>query len=98
MSWFFNQWVYGTDIPKYRFSFNAEKTREGKYKVKCCVQQSDVPDNFKMIVPLTVIFDDDRYIHFKIWVDKPEEIIELPLLPYEPKKIIFNTYDAVLAR
>jgi len=39
-----------------------------------------------------------RYIHMKIWVDKPETVAELPLLPYKPKKIIFNTYDAVLAR
>ena len=49
-------------------------------------------------VPITVLFEDDRYIHLKIWVEKPEADIELPILPFEPKKIIFNTFDAVLCK
>ena len=98
MSWFFDQWVYGTYIPGYSFSFKANKTKENKYKVEYTVKQWEVPANFKMIVPITILFDEGRYIHMKIWVDKPETVAELPLLPYKPKKIIFNTYDAVLAR
>lgn len=98
MSWFFDQWVYGTYIPGYTFSFKANKTEENKYKVEYTVKQSEVPVDFKMIVPITILFDEGRYIHMKIWVDKPETVAELPLLPYKPKKIIFNTYDAVLAR
>ena len=98
MSWFFNQWVYGIDIPKYSFSFEATKNDDKKYKVKCFVKQKDVPDDFKMIVPLTVIFDSDRYIHMRIWVTGPETVADLPLLPYKPKKIVFNSFDAVLAR
>jgi len=98
MSWFFDQWVYGTDIPEYRFSFSAAKTREGKYKVECYVKQLNVPDDFMMIVPLTAVFDNNRYVHLKVLVDKPDNIIELPLLPHKPEKIIFNTYDAVLAK
>ncbi len=49
-----------------------------------------------MQVPITVLFPDDMYIHLKLWIDQPEMTIDLPALPYEPKKIIFNTYDAVL--
>ncbi|MEE9553956.1 MAG: M1 family aminopeptidase [candidate division Zixibacteria bacterium] len=98
MTWFFDQWVYGTAIPEYKFSYESEKTADGKYAVVCGVKQEKVPDNFKMLVPITVIFDDDRYIHLKIWVDKPEADIELPNLPFKPKKIIFNTFDAVLCK
>jgi len=98
MNWFFNQWVYGIDIPEYRFSYDCKKTPEGKYRVTCHVNQKNVPDDFKMIVPLTVLFDGDRYIHLRIWVDRPENIVDLPLLPYKPEKIIFNTYSAVLCK
>lgn len=98
MNWFFEQWVYGVDIPEYRFSYEYEKTAEGRYKVICHVKQKDVSDGFRMIVPLTVLFDNDRYIHLRVWVDKPENIIDLPMLPYKPEKIIFNTYSAVLCK
>lgn len=96
MFWFFNQWVYGIDIPEYRFSYDYEKTPEGKYQVTCHVKQKDVPDDFKMVVPLTVFFENGQYTHLKVWVDQPQQEIDLPLLSLEPKKIEFNTYDAVL--
>jgi len=98
MTWFFDQWIYGIDIPKYSFDYKAKETDEGKYIVSCRVEQKEVADDFKMPVPLTVIFDKDRYVHLKIWVDKPLTATDLPVLPYKPKKIIFNTYDAVLCR
>ncbi len=96
MTWFFNQWVYGTEIPKYKYDYTSVKTPENKYKVGLNVIQKNVSDGFAMIVPITVLFDDDRYIHLKIMVDKPEAEIELPILPLKPKKIIFNTFSAVL--
>jgi hypothetical protein len=98
MKWFFDQWVYGIDIPNYSFDYKAKEAEDGKYIVSCRVAQQDVPADFKMLVPLTVLFDKDRYIHLKIWVDQPLLTIDLPLLPYKPKKIIFNTYDAVLCQ
>ena len=98
MGWFFDQWVYGTAIPEYRFGYDSEKTDDGKYAVVCHVMQEKVPDNFQMLVPITVLFEDDRYIHLKLWIDQPEADIDLALLPFEPQKIIFNTFDAVLCK
>lgn len=98
MSWFFDQWVYGTAIPEYKFSYNSEETDDGKYQVVCHVEQDKVPEDFQMMVPITVLFGDDGYIHLKLWIDQPEMDIDLPLLPFEPKKIIFNTHDAVLCK
>jgi aminopeptidase N len=98
MSWFFDQWIYGMDIPDYDFDYKTEPASNGKFKVKCVIKQKKVPDDFKMIVPITIIFDESRYMHMNLRVDKPVNEIELPLLPYKPDKIIFNTYDAVLCR
>jgi aminopeptidase N len=98
MGWFFDQWVYGTAIPEYIFSYKSEKSDDGKYQVVCHVEQEKVPDNFQMMIPITVLFEDDRYVHLKIWIDQPETDIDLPPLPFKPKKIVFNTYDAVLCK
>lgn len=48
MDWFFNQWVYGTEIPAYRFEYQV--TPEGILNGK--VTQSGVSDDFIMLVPI----------------------------------------------
>jgi len=51
MNWFFNEYVYGTEMPSYRFEYqlnNGGATLSGR------VTQSGVSDNFKMLVPLYV--------------------------------------------
>jgi len=98
MTWFFDQWVYGTFIPEYTFSYESGRTPDGKHLVSCEVKQDKVFGDFKMLVPITVLFEGDRYIHFKAWIDQPVTRFDFPPLPYEPKDIIFNTYDAALCR
>ena len=98
MEWFFKQWVYGTDIPTYKFAYKSEKTPEGKYKVMCRVEQLDVPVDFQMIVPLHIEFSEGRYYKLKIWVKGPLSEMQLPLMPYKPKKIVFNDMESVLCK
>jgi hypothetical protein len=51
MDWFFNQWVYGTEMPSYRLEYQISgNTLTGK------VTQSGVSPNFGMLVPLYVDF------------------------------------------
>ena len=98
MSWFFDQWVYGSSIPTYRFSYKSNKTPEGKYLVSCKVIQENVPDDFVMFVPLTIIFDDNRKLHLRTLINKPVNEFDLPLLTMKPKKIEFNSLNSVLAK
>ncbi|MFN2532345.1 MAG: M1 family aminopeptidase, partial [Pyrinomonadaceae bacterium] len=50
MDWFFNAWVYGTEIPAYKFDYqiNPDGTMSGR------ITQSGVSDTFKMLVPVYV--------------------------------------------
>ncbi len=98
LTWFFDQYVYGVDIPTYDCSYKSEKNDEGQYIVTCKIKQSEAPDEFMMIMPLTVVFDGDRFAHFRHWVSGPEIEFKLPPLPLEPVNINFNTFGAVLAR
>jgi hypothetical protein len=50
MDWFFNQWVYGTQVPAYKLDYqlSSEGVLNGK------ITQSGVSDDFIMLVPLYI--------------------------------------------
>jgi hypothetical protein len=50
MDWFFNEWVYGTQIPAYKLEYNvaADGMLNGK------ITQSGVTDDFIMLVPIYI--------------------------------------------
>lgn len=98
MSWFFNQYVYGTELPTYNFSYQAAKNEEGKVVVKCKIITENVSDNFKMYVPLTIKFAGDKFARVRIEVKGKESIVKLPLLPEVPEEIIFNDLNSVLCK
>ncbi len=52
MDWFFDEWVYGTEVPSYRFDYQiaSDGTLSGK------VTQSGVSDKFVMLVPIYLDF------------------------------------------
>jgi hypothetical protein len=50
MDWFFNEWVYGTEVPSYKFDYQIGS--DGMLSGK--ITQSGVSDNFVMLVPVYV--------------------------------------------
>lgn len=50
MDWFFNQWVYGTQIPAYKFEYKV--TSDGMLNGR--ITQSGVTDDFAMLVPIYI--------------------------------------------
>jgi hypothetical protein len=50
MDWFFNEWVYGTEVPAYKLEYNV--SQDGMLNGK--LTQSGVSDNFVMLVPIYV--------------------------------------------
>ena len=50
MDWFFNEWVYGTQVPAYKLEYNVSS--DGMMTGK--VTQSGVSDDFVMLVPLYI--------------------------------------------
>ena len=57
MNWFFNEWVYGTQIPNYKFDYRFENADGGKVKLVGKITQSNVEDSFKMRVPIYLDYD-----------------------------------------
>lgn len=96
MDWFFDQWVYGVEIPTYRFSYTTEKTPEGKYEITCEVTQENVSKNFKMWVPILLDFGGGQYAVLRLWIDKPQNEFKLPKAPIMPKEVTLNPFYSVL--
>jgi hypothetical protein len=97
LGWFFNQWVYGTDIPTYRVAYRSDPAEGGQYRVKLRVQQQNVGEDFQMYVPVTLDLGEDRVARLRVRVQGPKSEIDLPLMPAKPKSIRFNDLEGVLA-
>ena len=54
MDWFFNEYVYGTEVPAYDFQYTVTPSGGGKAVIQCSLTQSDVSPQFKMGVPVYV--------------------------------------------
>ena len=97
MSWFFDEWVQGTAIPSYVFSWHAEPAQGGHYTVRLRVRQEDVPEHFIMPVPLKIGFaDPSMYAYVRIKVTGPVTEVTLDL-PAEPTRLELNPLESVLA-
>jgi hypothetical protein len=98
LGWFFDQWVYGTDVPTYRFATRTERTTDGKYKVTCRVDQSNVPETFRMPVPVRIDFAGGRSARVRQLVQGPNTEFVLPIMDEEPRAVVFNDLASVLCR
>jgi aminopeptidase N len=61
MDWFFNEYVYGTDLPRYHFE-SSVKPDGDKISLHFKLVQSGVPEAFRMLVPLYVELADGRTV------------------------------------
>jgi aminopeptidase N len=101
--WFFDQWIYGTAIPTYTWSWESEpggpggNGGEGGRTVALTVRQSDVPDGFRMPVPVAIDLEDGTSHREVVWVDEAEETFRIPV-PGAVRRVDFNPDRAVLAK
>jgi aminopeptidase N len=98
MDWFFNEWVYGSEVPSYRLEYSVQPESTGKFLVKATLAQGGVSESFIMPVPIYVEVDGKPFrlgeatmvgntsFAFKVRVDK------------KPKRVMINAYHDVLAR
>lgn len=98
MTWFFDQWVYGVDIPTYRVDLevSAVVDQPSPYLLHGTVRQDDVAEGFRMPVPIAIHFEDHPTRYERIWVETETVEVEIPL-PAEPTGIEFNYQHSVLA-
>ena len=97
INWFFREWVYGTAIPRYKFDYTLTPDADGKTLLKGALTQSDVPPDFKMMVPLYADFDGQlvRIGQMRMIGATTNDKLETKL-PKKPRRVLINAYHDVL--
>ena len=52
MDWFFNEYVYGTQLPSYKMDATFDTGADGDVSLSLKMTQSNVNDSFRMLVPI----------------------------------------------
>lgn len=98
LDWFFSEWVYGTQIPRYKFEYQTSPAEGGKSKLHMTITQSEVDQNFAMMVPVFADFGKGMGRLGQItMVGSSSQSIDV-VLPSQPKKVALNAYKEVLER
>jgi aminopeptidase N len=98
LDWFFDEWVYGTQVPRYRFDYQLVPADGGKVKLHMTVTQSEVDAQFAMLVPLFADFGKGMVRLGQIGVSGNTTKSGDVLLPMRPKKVALNAYKDILER
>jgi predicted metalloprotease with PDZ domain len=97
MTWFFDQWVYGTEIPTLKCTKSVTKNAAGHYDLKLTIEQKDVSRPFKIYLPLRIKYKDGSVFRGRILIDQMKT--EYPYeVDSEPEEITFNIMESVLCK
>ncbi|HKA00552.1 MAG TPA: M1 family aminopeptidase, partial [Candidatus Solibacter sp.] len=97
LDWFFNQWVYGTEIPSYRFEYTLTPDQDGKVLLNATLTQSGVSDEFKMLVPVYLDVDGKMIRLGLVPVTGNKGVDFKVKLSQRPKRVLINAHHDVLA-
>jgi len=98
LDWFFDEWVYGTQVPRYHFEYQLAPADGGKVKLHMTITQSEVDDHFAMLVPVFAEFGKGWSRIGQIGtIGNSSRSIDF-LLPTQPKKVALNTFKEILER
>jgi hypothetical protein len=97
MDWFFNQWVYGSEIPSYKFEYTLTPEAEGKALLRATLTQSGVSERFRMLVPVYLDIEGKVIRLGEVPVAGNHSVDFKIRLSQRPKRVLINAYHDVLA-
>ena len=98
LDWFFSEWVYGTQVPRYSFKYDSEPEGKEGAKVKMEITQSEVDQNFAMFVPVFADFGKGMVRLGQVAVAGNSTRTVIFHLDKQPKKMALNAYKEILER
>jgi hypothetical protein len=98
---FFDQWVYGTEIPKYTAKFDINAGSEGKFHITGSIVQEGVGVSFRAQVPIYAEFDKGQI--FKIaqipMIGATTRTLDFEIkMPKKPSRLAVNLMHDILAQ
>jgi tetratricopeptide (TPR) repeat protein len=92
LTWFFDQWVYGTGIPDYTLEYSINPTESGEFEIIAHIEQSSW--KFRMPVEIVVYRDLSRDT-YKFYVVHKETNYRFKV-PFKPDGIVLDPEFKVL--
>ncbi len=100
MDWFFNEYVYGTQLPTYQMNATFDTGADGDVVMSIKLTQSNVNDSFRMLVPIYLELPNGMFFLGRARLKGNstfDQKIPLKGLKEKPKRALINYYDDVLA-
>jgi hypothetical protein len=97
MEWFFNQWIYGSDTPNYDFSYQLTDAGGGQTEVAITLTQSNVPETFKMQLPMYMVVNGEQKYLGLIGVQGTKPLKTSVKLSVRPDKVLLDPDRNILA-
>ena len=101
MDWFFNEYVYGTQLPSYQMSATFDKSADGDAVMNLKMTQSNVDEKFRMLVPIYLELANGNMLFLgraRLTGNNTfEQKIPLKGMKDMPRRAVINYYDDVLA-
>ena len=98
LDWFFLQWVYGKEVPRYKLEYNLTPQEGGKTQLAFTLTQSEVSPGFGMQVPLYLDFDGKMVRLGDVPIVGSSTSKEYKvMLDQKPKRVLINYNYDVLA-
>jgi hypothetical protein len=102
MDWFFDEYVYGTQLPTQKVDYaNFDAGPDGDMVMSIKVSQSNVDEKFRMVIPIYVETAEGKLVLLGrirlVGNSSFEQKVTLRGLKTKPKRALVNYYDDVLA-
>jgi aminopeptidase N len=97
MGWFFNEWIYGTETPRYEFRYGLKDAGGGKTVLHMSLTQAGVSDSFFMKVPVYLWIQGAPHRLGLLSVKGPTSTTADVTLPVHPDKVTLDEFHTILA-
>jgi Peptidase family M1 domain len=101
LDWFFNEYVYGTQLPSYKLDSSFDPGADGDVVFSFRLTQSNVNDKFRMIIPIYLEMPDGKVVFLgrvrMVGNDSIEQKLPVKGLKTKPRRALLSYYDDVLA-
>src|SRR5215469_16809671 len=101
LDWFFNEYVYGTQLPSYKFDSTLATDPDGTVVLSFNLSQFNVDGKFAMLVPIYLELEDGRVIMLArapmIGSTTFSDKVSLKALKTKPRRAMINYHYDVLA-
>jgi len=98
LDWFFDEWVYGTQVPRYSFQYEFKPGEGGKIRIRAEITQSEVDEHFAMFVPVFADFGNGMVRLAAVGIAGNNTRTVDFIVDRQPKKVALNAYKDILER